>query len=187
MAGPWRISANANARYSAATRKSSRSHLRRLYPAGCARSSAPPRCGWPRKCATQGLGTFEFLVWNDRGAGDQFAFIEVNPRLQVEHTVTEEVYQIDLVQMQLRVAGGAMLSELGMTGPMRSPPASRSSCASTWRRSIVTATRGRRVACSTCSICRRAPEFASIPLVTQVMRPVRLQLAACQADRLSSV
>ena len=62
----------------------------------------------------EGLGTFEFLVWNDRGAGDQFAFIEVNPRLQVEHTVTEEVYQIDLVQMQLRVAGGAMLSELGI-------------------------------------------------------------------------
>lgn len=62
----------------------------------------------------EGLGTFEFLVWNDRDAGDEFAFIEVNPRLQVEHTVTEEVYQIDLVQMQLRIAGGASLSELGI-------------------------------------------------------------------------
>ena len=60
------------------------------------------------------LGTFEFLV--DATALDEhspFAFIEANARLQVEHTVTEEVAGVDLVQLQLRLAGGASLDELG--------------------------------------------------------------------------
>lgn len=63
----------------------------------------------------ESLGTFEFLV--DAGArhGDaQFAFIEANPRLQVEHTVTEEVTGIDLVKLQLQLAGGSTLTELGV-------------------------------------------------------------------------
>jgi len=59
------------------------------------------------------LGTFEFLV--DADAGERFAFIEVNPRLQVEHTVTEAVLGIDLVQAQLAIAGGRSLADLGLT------------------------------------------------------------------------
>jgi acetyl/propionyl-CoA carboxylase alpha subunit/acetyl-CoA carboxylase carboxyltransferase component len=65
-----------------------------------------------RKVGYRNLGTFEFLV--DASRDDRFAFIEANPRLQVEHTVTEEVYGVDLVQTQLKIAGGAMLEGLGL-------------------------------------------------------------------------
>eukprot|EP00241_Pyramimonas_parkeae_P000178 CAMPEP_0114243830 /NCGR_PEP_ID=MMETSP0058-20121206/11004_1 /TAXON_ID=36894 /ORGANISM="Pyramimonas parkeae, CCMP726" /LENGTH=1264 /DNA_ID=CAMNT_0001356707 /DNA_START=106 /DNA_END=3901 /DNA_ORIENTATION=- len=56
-------------------------------------------------------GTVEFLV-DDEG---NHYFIEVNPRVQVEHTVTEEVTGIDIVQSQLRIAAGASLADLGIT------------------------------------------------------------------------
>ena len=61
------------------------------------------------------VGTFEFLV--DASAlspQSSFAFIEANPRLQVEHTVTEEVYGVDLVAIQLELAGGRSLADLGL-------------------------------------------------------------------------
>src|SRR3954451_8472688 len=58
-----------------------------------------------------GLGTVEFLV-----AGDRVWFLEVNPRLQVEHTVTEEVTGVDLVQAQIRLAEGASLADVGLAG-----------------------------------------------------------------------
>lgn len=62
----------------------------------------------------ESLGTFEFLVDADGGADSPFVFIEANPRLQVEHTVTEEVTGVDLVVAQLRIALGATLPELGL-------------------------------------------------------------------------
>ena len=61
------------------------------------------------------LGTFEFLVDVSGTAGARpFVFIETNARLQVEHTVTEEVTGVDLVQAQIRLAGGASLDGLGL-------------------------------------------------------------------------
>src|SRR5690606_37491277 len=61
-------------------------------------------------------GTFEFLVDADTAGSEDapWAFIEANARLQVEHTVTEEVTGVDLVHAQLRLAGGRTLAELGL-------------------------------------------------------------------------
>ncbi|SHG06983.1 pyruvate carboxylase [Streptoalloteichus hindustanus] len=56
-------------------------------------------------------GTVEFLV--DREGNP--VFIEMNPRIQVEHTVTEEVTDVDLVQSQLRIASGETLADLGLS------------------------------------------------------------------------
>ena len=64
----------------------------------------------------RGLGTIEFLVDPDAGGADaRFAFIEANARLQVEHTITEEVLGLDLVRAQLEIAGGRTLANLGLT------------------------------------------------------------------------
>ena len=60
------------------------------------------------------LGTFEFLLDVDDADATTAVFIEANPRLQVEHTVTEEVTGLDLVAVQLRLAGGASLAEVGL-------------------------------------------------------------------------
>ena len=55
-------------------------------------------------------GTVEFLLDPD----GSYVFIEMNPRIQVEHTVTEEVTDVDLVQAQLRIASGETLDDLGL-------------------------------------------------------------------------
>jgi acetyl/propionyl-CoA carboxylase alpha subunit/acetyl-CoA carboxylase carboxyltransferase component len=62
----------------------------------------------------ENLGTFEFLVEAAADSQSGFAFIETNPRLQVEHTVTEEVIGADLVKLQIRLAGGETLPQVGM-------------------------------------------------------------------------
>jgi len=69
-------------------------------------------CGLGRKiCAHvnyECAGTVEFLMDMESG---KFYFIEVNPRVQVEHTVTEEVTGIDIVRAQIRIAEGATLAD----------------------------------------------------------------------------
>jgi acetyl-CoA carboxylase carboxyltransferase component/biotin carboxyl carrier protein len=62
----------------------------------------------------RGLGTIEFLVDQDPGSATPFAFIEANPRLQVEHTVTEAITGLDLVGIQLKIAAGDSLSRMGL-------------------------------------------------------------------------
>lgn len=59
-------------------------------------------------------GTVEFLLDTEGERAGQHVFIEMNPRIQVEHTVTEEVTDVDLVQSQIRIAAGESLSELGL-------------------------------------------------------------------------
>ena len=56
-------------------------------------------------------GTAEFLVDQQ----NRYYFIEINPRIQVEHTITEEITGIDIVAAQIQIAAGASLQELGLT------------------------------------------------------------------------
>ncbi|MEZ5406947.1 MAG: biotin carboxylase N-terminal domain-containing protein [Acidimicrobiales bacterium] len=104
-------------------------------PAATATALADAALAMARSLGYRSLGTFEFLV----DAGDlvsgsatadagghqigRFAFIEANARLQVEHTVTEAVTGLDLVALQLRVAGGATLADLGLSAGTPPPPA----------------------------------------------------------------
>ena len=62
----------------------------------------------------QNAGTVEFLIETEGPNTGKHVFIEMNPRIQVEHTVTEEVTDVDLVQSQLRIAAGQTLAELGL-------------------------------------------------------------------------
>jgi len=64
-----------------------------------------------RQIGYRNAGTVEFLL--DREG--KHVFIEMNPRIQVEHTVTEEVTDVDLVQSQLRIASGETLDDLGLS------------------------------------------------------------------------
>ena len=69
------------------------------------------------------LGTFEFLVDVSGNAEERpFVFIETNARLQVEHTVTEQVTGVDIVQAQIRLAQGASLGDLGLDDPNLAKP-----------------------------------------------------------------
>ena len=67
------------------------------------------------------LGTFEFLVHESR---PEFYFLEVNPRLQVEHTITEEISGVDIVRSQLLLARGANIESLNLPsrGSLTAPP-----------------------------------------------------------------
>jgi acetyl/propionyl-CoA carboxylase alpha subunit len=63
----------------------------------------------------RGIGTFEFLL--DLDQPGRFYFMEANPRVQVEHTVTEQVTGVDLLHAQLHLAAGRSLAELNLLTP----------------------------------------------------------------------
>ena len=63
----------------------------------------------------ENAGTVEFLVDTAGERAGQHVFIEMNPRIQVEHTVTEEVTDVDLVQSQIRIASGESLESIGLS------------------------------------------------------------------------
>lgn len=68
-----------------------------------------------RALGYQNAGTVEFLLETEGPRSGKHAFIEMNPRIQVEHTVTEEITDVDLVQSQMRIASGESLADLGLT------------------------------------------------------------------------
>jgi len=77
-----------------------------------------------RRVNYRSLGTFEFLVEEtEDGEQKNFVFIEANPRLQVEHTITEQVTGVDLVALQIGLAAGRTLAQLGLNPA--SPPLPR--------------------------------------------------------------
>ena len=65
-----------------------------------------------RSIGYQNAGTVEFLLETAGPRTGEVVFIEMNPRIQVEHTVTEEVTDVDLVQSQMRIAAGQTLADL---------------------------------------------------------------------------
>lgn len=69
-------------------------------------------------------GTVEFLL-DERG---NYVFIEMNPRIQVEHTVTEEITDVDLVSSQLRIAAGETLAQLGLSQQTITPRGAALQC-----------------------------------------------------------
>ncbi|KAL9115152.1 MAG: hypothetical protein Q9227_000946 [Pyrenula ochraceoflavens] len=78
-----------------------------------------------RKVKYLGLGTWEFLLNVDTA---EFFFLEINPRLQVEHTITESITSVDLVTTQLLLAQGSSLQDIGIPeAPLDEPPPQLSS------------------------------------------------------------
>jgi pyruvate carboxylase len=77
--------------------------------------AVPRRRGLREGAEVRERGTVEFLVDTVGERAGQHVFIEMNPRIQVEHTVTEEVTDVDLVQSQLRIASGETLADLGLS------------------------------------------------------------------------
>ncbi|MGJ7442677.1 pyruvate carboxylase [Aquipuribacter sp. MA13-6] len=68
-----------------------------------------------RAIGYRNAGTVEFLVATEGERAGEHVFIEMNPRIQVEHTITEEVTDVDLVTSQLLIASGSRLADLGLT------------------------------------------------------------------------
>jgi pyruvate carboxylase len=64
------------------------------------------------------LGTFEFLI---NPTTEEYYFLEVNPRLQVEHTITESISMTDIVKAQLLLAQGSSLADCGLLDTQRDP------------------------------------------------------------------
>ncbi|QZE24493.1 pyruvate carboxylase [Brevibacterium casei] len=67
-----------------------------------------------RALGYQNAGTVEFLLETEGPRAGKHVFIEMNPRIQVEHTVTEEITDVDLVASQMRIAAGESLEDLGL-------------------------------------------------------------------------
>ncbi len=79
----------------------------RLSDASCSSELEARRFGSAQHVGYCGVGTVEFLL-----TGEDFFFLEVNPRLQVEHGITEEITGIDLVEIQIRIARGESIADI---------------------------------------------------------------------------
>ena len=108
-------SSSATAPSSAATRRSSRSRRPPTWTKASAQALYRDAVKFAKALNYVNAGTVEFLVDTVGERAGQHVFIEMNPRIQVEHTVTEEVTDVDLVQAQMRIAAGETLADLGLS------------------------------------------------------------------------
>jgi pyruvate carboxylase len=133
-----------------------------------------------------GAGTVEYLMDIDTGA---FYFIEVNPRIQVEHTVTEEVTGVDIVQAQLRVAAGEAIGS--SPSVCRRSPTSGSVGT---RYNAASRPRSRKtISCRTTAVCPRIEAHRVSVFAWTAARPIPgardhtvLRLAAGQSHRVGA-
>ncbi len=126
-----------------------------------------------KACDYKGLGTVEFLVEvkPDHRAGE-FFFIETNPRIQVEHTITEEVTGLDLVAIQLRIAAGESLADLGLDQKsIPLPKATLCRRASIPKPSMIRVNWCPPAAPFSSFNCPVAPVFVSIPMPMRAIAP----------------
>ena len=105
---------SATARCSGVTRRSSRSRPRWNISAELREALHRDAVAFAKSIGYVSAGTVEFLVDTAGERAGEHVFIEMNPRIQVEHTVTEEVTDVDLVQSQIRIAAGETLDDLGL-------------------------------------------------------------------------
>ena len=138
------------------------------------RSSLDAALRLGRAVRYENVGTVEFLVDPD---GDGSRFIEANPRLQVEHTVTEEVTGVDLVQAQLRLARGGRSPSSASRRTAAAPRLRRPGAGQ--RRDDATRRHGaaRRPARSPPSSCRPGPACGSTRRLRRLRREPPLRLA----------
>ena len=104
----WCICSSAIAACSGGIKKWSNWRRRRIWIRRFGRNLCDAALAIGNAVRYENAGTVEFLVDADSG---EFYFIEVNPRIQVEHTVTEEVTGIDIVKSQILIAQGSKLSD----------------------------------------------------------------------------
>ena len=129
-----------------------------LDPTAARRPRSPTPCGWRPTCATAASGRSSSSSTPTPAAT---SFIEANPRLQVEHTVTEEVLGIDLVRAQLELAGGRTLAELGLDqATVPAPRGIAVQCRVNMETMAADGTARPAAACSPRSRCRPAPATA---------------------------
>src|ERR1700744_2534981 len=93
-------------------------------PAELRRKNCADAVAFARHIDYSCAGTVEFLL-DEPG---HHVFIEINPRIQVEHTVTEEITDVDLVSSQLRIASGETLAGLGLRQDEIAPPGAALQC-----------------------------------------------------------
>jgi pyruvate carboxylase len=138
-------------------------------------------CGYAlqigRAVKYRNAGTVEFLQDAETG---KFYFIEVNPRIQVEHTVTEAVTNIDLVKAQIRIADGAKIGEEASGVPKQEDiHLTRTRCSVASPRKIPRTASHPTTARSRPIVRRRASAFASMPAPPTRARSSRVRTTRC--------